>query len=62
MPQATVSTHLACLRWCGFATTRRQERSVIYSLGDAKVSELIAIAEALLEANAEHVACCRTIG
>jgi ArsR family transcriptional regulator, cadmium/lead-responsive transcriptional repressor len=62
MPQATVSTHLACLRWCGFVTTRRQERSVIYSLGDAKVSRLIAIAEALLEANAEHVACCGTIG
>jgi DNA-binding transcriptional ArsR family regulator len=62
MPQATVSTHLACLRWCGFVTTRRLDRSVIYSLADAKVSELIAIAEALLEGNAEHVSCCRTIG
>jgi DNA-binding transcriptional ArsR family regulator len=61
MPQATVSTHLACLRWCGFVTTRRADRSVIYILADARVSDVIAIAESLLEDNAEHVACCRTI-
>jgi ArsR family transcriptional regulator, cadmium/lead-responsive transcriptional repressor len=62
MPQATVSTHLGCLRWCGFVTTRREDRSVIYRLADSRVSELVAIAESLLEDNAEHVACCRTIG
>jgi DNA-binding transcriptional ArsR family regulator len=61
MPQATVSTHLGCLRWCGFVTTRRVERSVIYSLADARVSELMTVAESLLDDNAEHVACCRTI-
>jgi ArsR family transcriptional regulator, cadmium/lead-responsive transcriptional repressor len=61
MPQATVSTHLGCLRWCGFVTTRRKDRSVIYRLADPRVSELVAIAASLLEDNAEHVACCRTI-
>jgi DNA-binding transcriptional ArsR family regulator len=61
MPQATVSTHLGCLRWCGFVTTRREERSVIYSLSDTRVSELVAVAESLLDDNAEHVACCQTI-
>jgi ArsR family transcriptional regulator, cadmium/lead-responsive transcriptional repressor len=61
MPQATVSTHLGCLRWCGFVTTRREDRSVIYSLADPRVSEVVAIAASLLEDNAEHVACCRTI-
>jgi hypothetical protein len=34
---------------------------VIYRIADARVSELVALAEALLEDNAEHVACCRTI-
>lgn len=62
LPQATVSTHLGCLRWCGFVTTRRQQRSVIYRLADPRVSELIALADSLLEDNAEHVARCRTIG
>jgi ArsR family transcriptional regulator, cadmium/lead-responsive transcriptional repressor len=61
MPQATVSTHLGCLRWCGFVTTRREDRSVIYSLADSRVSELVAVAESLLADNAEHVACCQTI-
>ena len=61
LPQATVSTHLGCLRWCGFVATRREQRSVIYRITDARVSELIALADALLDDNAEHVACCGTI-
>jgi ArsR family transcriptional regulator, cadmium/lead-responsive transcriptional repressor len=61
LPQATVSTHLGCLRWCGFVSTRRQHRSVIYRIADARVSELVALAEALLDDNGEHLACCQTI-
>ena len=61
LPQATVSTHLGCLRWCGFVTTRREDRSVIYGLADPRVSQLVAVAESLLDDNAEHVACCQTI-
>jgi DNA-binding transcriptional ArsR family regulator len=61
LPQATVSTHLGCLRWCGFVNTRREDRSVIYSLADPRVSDLVAIADSLLEDNAEHVACCPAI-
>jgi DNA-binding transcriptional ArsR family regulator len=61
MPQATVSSHLGCLRWCGFVATRRDDRSIIYSLADPRVSELVAAAESLLDDNAEHVACCQTI-
>lgn len=61
LPQATVSTHLGCLRWCGFVSTRREQRSVIYRLADERVGELVAIAASLLEENAEHVACCQTI-
>lgn len=61
LPQATVSTHLGCLRWCGFVVTRRQQRSVIYRLADERVSELVVLASRLLDDNAEHVACCQTI-
>jgi DNA-binding transcriptional ArsR family regulator len=61
MPQPTVSTHLACLRWCGFVATRRQNRSVIYRVADPRVSELVALAESLLADNAQHIACCQTI-
>lgn len=61
LPQPTVSTHLGCLRWCGFVDTRRERRSVIYSLADPRVGELVSLAESLLDDNAEHVARCRTI-
>jgi DNA-binding transcriptional ArsR family regulator len=61
MPQATVSTHLACLRWCGFVSTRRAQRSVLYRIADQRVSALVVIARELLHDNAEHVAACCTI-
>jgi ArsR family transcriptional regulator, cadmium/lead-responsive transcriptional repressor len=61
LPQATVSTHLGCLRRCGFVTTRREQRSVIYRIADQRVGELVVLAEALLDDNAEHLACCQTI-
>jgi DNA-binding transcriptional ArsR family regulator len=62
LPQATVSTHLGCLRWCGFVTTRRVQRSVLYRIADERVVSLIALGHELLRDNAEHVAACCTIG
>jgi len=59
--QPKVSNHLACLRWCGFVTSRRQHRSVYYRVRDERVSELVALGRALLSRNEEHVAACQTI-
>src|SRR3954454_24984252 len=61
LPQATVSTHLGCLRWCGFVATRRQQRSIVYRVADARVIELIALADGLLEDNEDHVRSCSVI-
>ncbi len=58
-PQTKVSNHLACLRWCGFVTTRREHRTIHYSLADPRVAEVIGLGRALLHDNAEHVAACR---
>jgi ArsR family transcriptional regulator, cadmium/lead-responsive transcriptional repressor len=59
-PQPKVSNHLACLRWCGFVEARRQHRMVYYRIADARVVEMLDLAHALLDGNAEHVAaCCR---
>ncbi len=60
-PQPKVSNHLACLRWCGFVGSRREHRTVFYRLADERVSEVIALARALLQSNEEHLAACRTI-
>jgi len=61
LPQPSVSNHLACLRWCGFVTTRREHRTVYNRIADRKVSRVIALARGLLSNNAEHVAACRRI-
>jgi len=59
-PQPKVSSHLACLRWCGFVSTRRRHRAVFYRIADLRVEAMIDLAQALLADNAEHVAaCCR---
>lgn len=60
--QSKVSNHLACLRWCGFVTTRREHRAVYYSVADERVLQVVALGRALLGDNAEHVAACRRVG
>jgi ArsR family transcriptional regulator, cadmium/lead-responsive transcriptional repressor len=57
-PQPKVSNHLACLRWGGFVATRREHRVVLNRVADERVVEMLALANALLDDNAEHVAAC----
>jgi DNA-binding transcriptional ArsR family regulator len=59
--QPKVSNHLACLRWCGFVTARRDGRRVLYAIADERVRGLLALSQALLADNAEHVACCQRV-
>ena len=57
-PQPKVSNHLACLRWCGFVTTRRDHRVIFYRLADRRVAAMLELADGLLDDNADHVAAC----
>ena len=61
LPQPTVSTHLGCLRWCGFVEARREHRTMFNRIADPRVLEMLDLAERLLDDNAEHVASCCTI-
>ena len=63
LPQPQVSNHLACLRWCGFVTARRQGRTVYNRIADERVEAVLELGQSLLADNAEHVAaCCRIEG
>ena len=63
LPQPQVSNHLACLRWCGFIEARREHRVVFNRIADERVVDILDLAHALLDDNAEHVAaCCRIEG
>jgi DNA-binding transcriptional ArsR family regulator len=60
-PQPKVSNHLACLRWCGFVSTRREHRTVYYRVADERVGAVVALGRELLYDNEQHVAACRRV-
>lgn len=60
--QSRVSNHLACLRWCGLATSEKVGRSVIYRLADPRVLALLDVAYDVAAPHAEHLATCTRIG
>ena len=58
VPQARVSNHLGCLRWCGYIGTRREGKFVYYRVTDPRVSELMGLASTIMAENAEAIASC----
>jgi DNA-binding transcriptional ArsR family regulator len=58
--QPNVSNHLACLRWCGSVTTRRDHWVIYYRLADQRVMTMLELAQGLLDDHGDPVAaCCR---
>jgi DNA-binding transcriptional ArsR family regulator len=60
-PQGRVSTHLGCLRWCGFVTARREGRQMLYTIADARVRELLKLASMIRHDYAAGIASCGVI-
>ena len=58
MKQPRISTHLACLRWCGFVATRRDAQRVYYRLADPNVSAILDLAHASVAKNGARVFTC----
>jgi DNA-binding transcriptional ArsR family regulator len=61
-PQPRVSTHLACLRHCGFVTTERRAKEIVYSLALHGLNGIAAQADLVLGPIAERLATCTRIG
>lgn len=61
-PQPRVSTHLACLRHCGFVTTERRGREVVYSLALRGIERITEQAEMAIGPIADRLATCTRIG
>ena len=59
--QPQVSNHLACLRWCGLVTSRREHRRVFYTVADERVSAAITLVDGLVIDNAPRVDACERI-
>jgi DNA-binding transcriptional ArsR family regulator len=60
-PQGRVSNHLACLRHCGYVTTRREGRWIYYRLADDRVRALLRIAQELMADHAQALLSCAVV-
>jgi DNA-binding transcriptional ArsR family regulator len=56
--QGRVSSHLACLRWCGFVATRRAGKFVYYRIADPRVGALIHLAHQLIADHGGEISTC----
>ena len=59
--QGRVSSHLACLRWCGFVTSRREGQNVYYQLVDGRVRKLLNAGADFLNEHRDKIAFCRSL-
>jgi len=60
-PQGRVSSHLACLRWCGYVTTRQEGRKVYYRVTDPRVRRLVRMASQLVGSHMDRIRACTII-
>lgn len=61
LPQGRVSTHLACLRWCGYVSSYKNGRNVYYRVDDQRVREILHLAKQIIVDNAQRIVCCNII-
>jgi len=61
-PQPRVSTHLACLRHCGFVETERRGKEIVYRLALGGLDEILDRALTAMSPVAERLATCTRIG
>jgi DNA-binding transcriptional ArsR family regulator len=62
VPQGRVSSHLACLSWCGYVTAARQGRNRYYRVADRRVRKILELARTMVSDNVEHLWACTRIG
>lgn len=58
LAQGRVSSHLACLRWCGYVSATVEGRYNRYEIVDPRVREILADAESIIRENADRLSSC----
>ena len=59
--QASVSSHLGCLRFCGYVQARRGGRTVVYEIVDDRIRDILRMGQRHLAENVERIMACRVI-
>lgn len=60
-PQSNISNHLACLKWCGYITSRKEGTSVYYQITDDRVKKIVGLAREIIADHAENLYACTRI-
>jgi len=61
IPQSNISNHLACLKWCGYITSRKEGTSIYYQITDDRVKKIISLARDIVADHAENLYACTRI-
>jgi DNA-binding transcriptional ArsR family regulator len=62
LTQGRVSSHLACLRWCGYVVGTVDGRFNRYQLVDPRVREMLVAAESIVRENEDRLTSCLVLG
>ncbi|MBI4572133.1 MAG: helix-turn-helix transcriptional regulator [candidate division NC10 bacterium] len=59
--QGRLSSHLACLRWCGYVTSEERGRFTYYRVTDWRLRRIVTLGQRLATENAAHLGACTRI-
>ena len=62
LAQGRVSSHLACLRWCGYVQGTVDGRFNRYRLVDARIRDILAAATSIIRDNEDRLTSCLVLG
>lgn len=62
LAQGRVSSHLACLRWCGYVLGTVDGRFNRYSLVDSRIREILSAAHSIIRDNEDRLTSCLVLG
>lgn len=60
-PQGRVSSHLGCLKWCGYVSARREGRWVYYRVTDERIKQMISLAGGVVNDNYSNLISCTVL-
>lgn len=58
LAQGRVSSHLTCLRWCGYVRAEVDGRFNRYALVDDRIRDIVRLGESVVRDNADRLASC----
>jgi len=61
VPQSNISNHLACLKWCGYISSRKEGTSIYYQITDDRVRKIVGLAREIIADHAENLYACTRI-